>query len=154
RAMEIQKRRAEASRQAFYRWTAMLNEGGRALLDGRFDDAEGLFRQALEAADDVQLTPPVMTLGGAGAIQLEHQGRVQDMLSNLASVVAAFPQVPIWRAGMARWRVVIGETEAARRDLEALAVNGFRDIPRNLGWLFILCHLSDVVWFFGDTERA
>ena len=51
-----------------------------------------------------------------------------------ASLAAAFPQIPLWRAAMAGYRVAVGETEAARRDLEALAVNDFRDVPRDMMW--------------------
>src|SRR5262249_36697034 len=38
--------------------------------------------------------------------------------------------------------------------LAALAVNQFRDLPRNLGWLQVLSRLADVVHFFGDAARA
>jgi hypothetical protein len=72
----------------------------------------------------------------------------------VSSLAAAFPQIPLWRAAVAGYRVAVGETEAARRDLEALAVNDFRDVPRDLMWTYVLCRACEVVSFFGDEARA
>jgi hypothetical protein len=72
----------------------------------------------------------------------------------VCGLAAAFPQIPLWRAAAAGYRVAVGETEAAHRDLEALAVNDFRDVPRDMMWTYVLCRLCEVVSFFGDAERA
>src|SRR5262249_49631901 len=47
-----------------------------------------------------------------------------------------------------------GGAAPPRKDVESLAVNDFRDIPRDMMWTYVLCRLCDVVSFFGDAERA
>src|SRR5262249_45413734 len=47
RELATQQRLAETSRQAYYRWTAALNQGGRAVLDGRVDESERLFERGV-----------------------------------------------------------------------------------------------------------
>jgi tetratricopeptide (TPR) repeat protein len=154
RETEIQERFAETSRQTFHRYLAALNRTGCALLEGRFDDGEELVRKALETADAGERTNTVVSLYGYNSLLYEQQGRAHELLPAFLSLMEALPQVPMWRAVVAANRVAVGHTEAARRDFEALAAHDFRDIPRDLVWLFILCRLCDVVSFFGDAHRA
>src|SRR5262249_33228967 len=153
RELATQQRLAETSRQAYYRWTAALNQGGRAVLDGRFDESERLFEQRLfEIRIQGQIDP--IPVPRWDHLQLEQQGRTHDFLPDFVDVAATFPKAVSWRGVVAWNRVAVGETEAARGDLAALAVNQFRDLPRNLGWLQVLSRLADVVSFFGDAARA
>jgi tetratricopeptide (TPR) repeat protein len=156
RESEILRRLAETSRQAFPRWVEGVNRGARALLEGRFDEGEGLIQQTLEIAMDIPLTDTSFLSSSQSVknILLEEQGRAQELLPGVLSLAAAFPQVPVWRVAAAAYRVAVGQTDAARRDLESLAADDFRDVPRGLAWLLIMCRISDVVSFFGDARRA
>jgi hypothetical protein len=154
RELAIQQRLAETSRQAYYRWTAAVNQGGRAVLDGRFDESGRLFERGLFEIRIGGHLDAMPVVPGFNHLQLEQQGRAHEFLPNFVDVAATFPKAVSWRGVVAWNRVAVGETEAARGDLEALAVNQFRDLPRNLGWLQVLSRLADVVSFFGDAARA
>jgi tetratricopeptide (TPR) repeat protein len=154
RETDIQERFAETSRQAFPRWTAFLNRGARAMLEGRFDEGEGLIQQALQVGTDVQRAQVLVSLQGYWNLLLEEQGRAHEILPGITRLAAELPEFLAWRAGAAANRLAVGQIEAARADLEFLAANDFRDIPRNLIWLFVVCRVSDLVAFFGDVRRA
>jgi tetratricopeptide (TPR) repeat protein len=152
RETEIQERFARTSRHAFHRTVTMLNQGVRAVLAGRFDECEAL-TQAVET--EVRLSGTLLlSWQGFRNILLEQQGRAHELLPLVDSLAAAFPQIPLWRAAAAGYRVAMGETEAPRRELEALAANDFRDIPRDLMWQYVMSRLCDLVSFLGDAPRA
>ncbi len=155
REIEGQERFAETSRHGRLRSLAALNRALCAFLEGQFDECEVLVGQATESESEMPLTESLrLGFQGFRNLVLEQQGRAHELLPWVCSQAAAFPQVPLWRSALAGYRVAVGETEAARRDLEALAVNEFRDVPRDLMWTHVLCRLCDVVSFFGDAERA
>jgi tetratricopeptide (TPR) repeat protein len=158
REWEVHERFAETSRHVFHRWMAATNRGVRASLEGRFDEADRWMRQALDILGGVQLDVQSNLYGlnmqGYLAVQLEHRGRALELLPALCSLASAFPQIPLWRAAAAAYRAEAGQAEEAREDLEALAADDFRDIPRDLMWLHVLSRLCEVVTCLGDAPRA
>jgi tetratricopeptide (TPR) repeat protein len=160
RETEIHERFAETSRHVFHRWMATMTRGSRALLAGRFDEGDRLMQQALEIMSGVRLGDAwASLLHGVGMqgyrnLQLEQQGRSHELLPAVGNLAAAFPQIPLWRTAAAAYRVDVGQTEEARKDLDALAANDFGDIPRDLMWLYVLSRLCEVVSFFADEQRA
>jgi tetratricopeptide (TPR) repeat protein len=155
REIEGQERSADNARHALLRWLAALNRGACAFLEGRLDECDALMAQTIESDSEMLLTETVrMGLQGFRNLLLEQRGRAHELIPTVCSLAAAFPQIPLWRSALAGYRVAVGETEAARRDLEALAVNDFRDVPRDMMWMYVLCRLCEVVSFLGDAERA
>src|SRR5262249_24219094 len=96
----------------------------------------------------------LIPLHGARYALMEQQGRDHELLPGLVSVAAASPKVPFWHSSCAWYRAAMGQVEAARSDLESLAVNEFRDIPPDQMWLTALCQLCGVVSLLGDAQRA
>jgi tetratricopeptide (TPR) repeat protein len=84
----------------------------------------------------------------------EQQGRAEELLSAVSIYEARYPHTITWRVAVADFRARLGQTEEARRGIEAVAGNDFSDIPRNLLYLYTLSRLSDVVSFVGDARRA
>jgi hypothetical protein len=153
RETEIVERFSTTSRHAFHRWVAGLHRGSRAFLEGRFDECEALIVRPI--VSDVFVSETLL-LGWQGFrnLLLEQQGRVQELLPTISSLAAAFPQVALWRVSEVSYRVVLGDVEAARRTLESFTVDTFRNLPRDMMWSYLLSRLTDVVSFFGDTQRA
>ena len=154
REAELLERRAETSRQAFFRWLAASNRAARAFLAGRFEDAERLFVEASEIARDTQSVEALLGSRSLRTLLLEQQGRAGEFLPGLVNSAAEAPQIPLWRAVVAAIRVGLGQVEAARSDLEVLAAHDFCDIPRDVAWLWTMVCLGDVVSVVGDAARA
>jgi tetratricopeptide (TPR) repeat protein len=152
RETAIQEHFVETSRNAYHRTMMGISRGTRAVLAGRFDECEQVAR-LMEG--EFRLSSGVLvSWQGYRNLLLEQQGRSNELVEYIGGLAAAYAQIALWRAAIAAYRVATGETEAARKDLEALAANDFRDIPRDLMWPYIMSRISDLLSFFGDARRA
>ncbi len=151
RETSIQDRFAETSRQAYSRWLAAVSRGGRAVLEGRFEEAERLFQTGSESGRDLRTG---LSAAGRGILLHEQQGRAAELLSDFSSYATHHPLSTIWSVALTHIRATLGQTEEARRGLDSVAGNDFADIPRNSMYLFIMSRLCEVVSFLGDSQRA
>src|SRR5262249_31543521 len=154
REIEGQERSAEIRRHPLHPWLATLNRWACAFLGGPFDECGALAEQAGPFGQVLLNETLLLSWQGFNNMVREQQGRAQELLPGMCSLATAFPQIPLWRAAVAGYRVAAGETEAARRDLEALAANDFRDVPCDTMWTYVLCRAGEVVSFLGDAARA
>jgi tetratricopeptide (TPR) repeat protein len=160
RETEIHERFAETSRHIYHRWMATMQRGARALLAGCFEDGDRLMQQALEIMSGVRFGDAWShLLHGIGMqgyrnLQLEQQGRSDELLPGINALAVAFPLIPLWRIAGAAYRVDVGQIDEARRDFDALARNDFSDIPRDLMWLYSVSRLCEVASALGDERRA
>jgi eukaryotic-like serine/threonine-protein kinase len=145
------ERLARQLRQPRYLWHATNLETGRALLAGRFEEAERLARKALE-------------IGRAGrgataeAVYLFHmrvvcaeQGRLQELaprIDRLAELHAA------WRFEPLHHLVRLDRRAEVEARFERLASRGFTDLPEDMFSLWYLAHLADACAYLGDRRRA
>ncbi len=146
--------RAEAMRLPYGRWLTRCVQALRALLAGRFDDAERLAGEAFSLAPALDnLIAPVFF-----AIQLFHVRREQDRAVELAPQIALIGEghafLRSWRYGMAFLHFVVGERETAARDLAALATDRFTELPRDGNWLPAMVNLAEVAHGVDDTDCA
>ena len=149
RENEAQIRLGEISRQAYHRWSALVNRTGRAFLDGRFDEVERLNAEALELGRGIYGEDSFVALRGIADF-LREQGtgpgvdyRAYAELRN-----------PLWQAAAAWRHAARGELEAARTLVDALAQRGFTNIPREMLWFFTLWRIGEAVVVLGDSVRA
>lgn len=142
------------ARLPFFRWNVLLHRAMRALLAGRLDEAE---RLALEA---VAARPAEGADNGAQffGVQLytirREQGRTAELETQVRALAAAFPRLPIWRAGLALLELEIGRRGAAERHLEALVVDDLRALPRDANWIPAVAILAEVAAAVGDVARS
>jgi tetratricopeptide (TPR) repeat protein len=146
--------RAERMRLPYQRWLARSVQALRALLGGRFDDAERLAGEALSLAPTLDdLIAPAFF-----AIQLFHLRREQDRAVEVAPQIALLGEghtfLRSWRYVMTFLRFVVGEREAAARDLTALATEGFTELPRDGSWLPAMVNLAEVAHGVDDVDSA
>src|SRR5262249_48139947 len=59
-----------------------------------------------------------------------------------------------WRYALAFFRFVVGEREAAARDLRALATEGFTELPHDGNWLPAMVSLAELAHGVDDVECA
>jgi class 3 adenylate cyclase/tetratricopeptide (TPR) repeat protein len=157
RELQGYTRQANRLRQPLYLYWAAILQSTRALLHGRFDEAERLSLEALGMRQ---------RLGGLDATQLDNgvaaqihairreQGRMNELEPIAAAFVEQLPEVPAWRMGLAVIYASTGKLEAARMHLDFLARDGFGRIPRDGLWLPAMAGLAEVCAALDDAARA
>ena len=140
-------------RQPFYRWHTVCLRTLRATLDGRFVEAEGLAREALELGRlrQSEFATYVFRYGQMLTIRWA-QGRLPELWPEVRDHAERFPWIPSWRDALAA--VELGDEQLARRELERHAVRDFADLPRDGIWILHLCALAEACVLVGDERRA
>jgi tetratricopeptide (TPR) repeat protein len=145
---------AERLRQPLYLWNVLVWRAMRALLAGQLERAEHLASQALAAGASAE----AVTAPQYYAIQLLAVRREQDRLQELEpparEMVDAQPARPAWRAGLAVLLADSGRVDEAREQLDVLAANDFRDIPRDGDWMTAIAMTAEAVVAAADAARA
>ncbi len=156
-AIAMLARLAEELAQPFFRWRATLMRTMRALMEGRFVDAEQLAQQMLTVGRQIQ-DPTADTFY---ALHLFVLRRDQGLLTELHSIEATArglversPTLPILRCWLALLEIELGREEAARRELDVLAVAEFADLSRDVTWLPLVSWLAELCTRLGDARRA
>ena len=152
RETEIQERYARTSRHAYHQLMGELIRGTLAVLAGRFDDSERV-SQVIDGHAELTGTL-LLSWQGFRNLLLELQGRAYELWPVIERLAVAFPRVPMWRAAGGVYRLSAGDRDGARKDLDFLAANDFRDIPRDLAWSYIMARICDLLIAFDDAPRA
>lgn len=134
-------------------WAAM-----RALLDGRFEDAE---RESLRAlALSRRVHDPAADLFREVQrcwLQLERDASAED-LRQLVDVyddlADRHPHVPAWRAKVALLHARLGDRTAASAVFRELGGTRFDRLPRDAVWVGGLTYLAEVAAFLRDRDQA
>jgi len=152
--IEAHDRMAKMLQQPIYIITNSMFRAMRALLDGRFEEAERLIRQTMDMAQGEEDE----AMAAAAGIQMftlrREQGRLRELAPIVKSFVAQHPAVSTWRPGLALIYSELGLEQEARAEFEYLAANDFTDIPKDALWMTCIAYLSEVCAFLGDTVRA
>ena len=144
---------AERLQQPFYRWHGVCLQVIRASLDGRFDDAERLAREALRIARlrHSEYATYLYEYAQLHAIRWA-QGRLDEHWPEIDDHGERFPWVPRWRDAIAA--AERGDRSAAAAEIARHVGRGFTDIPRDLLWLLRLCALAEACVLVEDDARA
>jgi predicted ATPase/class 3 adenylate cyclase len=151
--METMTEIADVIRQPEYLWHTRCLQCIRATLDGRFDDAERLGRQALETE---RLRPsgyPAYVLEYAQPFAIAWaKGRV-EVLSQLADRHGErYPWIGRWRNALAAAEA--GDEGAAWAELERHGGQGFTDLPQDGLWVLHVCGLAQAAVLIRDLDRG
>jgi class 3 adenylate cyclase len=146
---------AEQLRQPRHTWFVANCRAMRALLAGRFDEAEQLAQQAMGIGQPLQDE----TVGQAFGVQLfmvqRERGQLEGLEAGFQGLVAQYPAVPAWRCGLAYLYSQLGRHAEAQRELDDLAAHDFADLPKDYLWLMATASLlAPVCNVLGDTRRA
>ena len=153
---EIRRHAALASelKQPEPRWNSLVVRAMRALLDGRYEEAESLATEALAIGQDLFEAPSLATYGGLMLWAWREQGRVEELEAAMNAILGAVAQLPGTQAGLALTYIDLGRREEARQVFEQLAAHDFVDFPRDLAWLGMVAVLSLVCADLHDSGRA
>jgi hypothetical protein len=145
---------AEQLRQPLYIWQAIVWRAMRALLRGSLNQAEELAAEALAAGAPAE----AVTASQYYAIQLlairREQGRMGELEGAARNMVAANPARPAWRLALATVLAEGGKLTGAAAELDVIAREDFRDIPRDGDWMTTMSLLGDLCASVGDADRS
>ena len=148
------ERAAAELRQLRYRWQLPLAHATRALLAGRFAQAEELMEQGLAAgwrAGD-QAVPNYYT--GVIATLRFMQGRFGELTGMLRDAATRFPAMVVFRTAMAAALAETGHADQARVEVDRLAAGDLAAVPRDPAWSFSLASLTLACYHLGEAETA
>jgi len=140
--------------EPFYDYCLTTKRAMRALLEGRFEDAERHAQVGMDCSRQME----VSNAEGVFGMQMFSIRRLQGRLQGLAPIISHFvserPDASHWLPGLALVYSELGDEKAARAEFERLADRNFEAIPRDSLWQTCMSFLSDVCVFLGDTKRA
>jgi tetratricopeptide (TPR) repeat protein len=144
----------EKLQQPLYLQARFVIRAMRALLEGRFEQAERLAQEALTYGQRWQVDNVEGVFGMQMFTIRREQGRLQELAPVVKSFVEQYSAASTWRPGLALIYSELGLKQEARTEFERLAVNEFADLPRDTVWMTCIAYLSEVCAFLGDSARA
>jgi hypothetical protein len=140
-------------RQPFYLWHTMCLRVVRAILDGRYAEAEELASAALETGQLRQSDYPAYVHRFAQVFAIRWgQGRLGECRDEVKAHAEGFPWIHRWREALVA--AEMGDETSARSEVERFAAGEFEHLPRDGLWLLHMCSLAEACVLIGDRERA
>ena len=154
------QRLAAELRQPTFLWHVPLLRGMRALIDGRFEEAEQLANEALAGGERAQ--EPVATMFYAIQLSLLRRLRwnpddivwTEAALAQLSDLAERYPAIPAWRCSLAAAHAQLGRRGEARAVFEPLAARDFTDLPDDAQWMISLALLAEAAVLLDDAPRS
>jgi class 3 adenylate cyclase len=154
------ERLAKELRQPAHLWHIPALRAMRAMVDGRFDDAEPLIAEALEAGTRAEesIAPQFHGIQVALLRRLRRSGSddaaLAALVENLTDLAERFPAIPAWRCSLAATHAQLGHRSETRAAFEPLAANDFTDLPMDAQWSISLALLAEAAVFLEDAPRS
>ena len=133
-------------------WIVPTVEAQRALLDGRFLDAERLAEAIV--AEPTRRTNAAQVGSALLFLVRREQGRVGELEAGLKSLVYQYPNVTVWRASLAWLYSESGRDADAQAEAERLAGADCAAIPRDLTWQYTVSCLASVYAQSGSPAQV
>jgi tetratricopeptide (TPR) repeat protein len=152
--LEAWGRLVEELRQPGQRWNLLFSRAMRALLDGRFEEAERLIADALSFGQRAQRSDAVPGSRIQMYLLRRELGRLSEVEADIKRSVAEFPMRSVFRSMLAHLYSELGRPVESGQAFDELAVNDFADLRRDNDWLFEMSLLAEVADSLGDGGRA
>jgi DNA-binding CsgD family transcriptional regulator len=148
------ERAAEELRQLRYRWQLPLAHATRALLAGRFTQAEELIEQGLVAGRRAGDQAVGNYYTGVIATLRFMQGRFGELIELTRDAATRFPAMVVFRTALAATLAEAGHADQARVEVERLTAGDLAAVPRDPAWSFSLASLALACYHLGEAETA
>jgi len=144
---------ARELRQLHHNWQLPLSRATRALLAGRFAEAEEQAAQGLSIgrrAGDQAVTPYyIAVITGLRFVQ----GRYGETVETLLDAATRFPGLP-FRTALAAALADAGQASQAQAEVDMLTAGDLAAVARYSGWSLSLAMLAYACHRLGDTKHA
>jgi DNA-binding NarL/FixJ family response regulator len=145
---------AERLRQLRHRWQLPLARATRAMLAGRFAEAEELAAKGLaigrrsgDKGVGIRYVGVVITLRWL-------EGRAGETVELFQRLSTRFPALLVYRAALITALMYGGRTDEARAEAERLTAGDLAALPRDYLWSWTLATLAGTCHQLGDTTRG
>jgi DNA-binding CsgD family transcriptional regulator len=145
---------AQQLRQLHYHWQLPLARTTRALLAGRFAEAEEQAAQGLAIGQRAGDQAVEIYYAGAVLTLRFMQGRLGETIELFQDLATRFPMLPVLRTALAAALAETGRPVEARAEVERLAAGDLTPVPRNTAWSLSLALLAYASHHLGDTKLA
>ncbi|MBA2452186.1 MAG: hypothetical protein H0V47_03380 [Chloroflexia bacterium] len=135
-------------------WEALCLQTMRALLAGRYEDAERLATEALDAGRRPAPRPSWSTYVEHMFIIRREQGRLAELDTDLRERVEVYGSYPYYRSLLVVLLSDTGRLDDARDEFDRLAEHDFTDIPRDVMWLSTIALLAEMASRLDDVPRS
>ncbi|MFN8160767.1 MAG: AAA family ATPase [Solirubrobacterales bacterium] len=154
RDLDAYARLASELRQPSYLWHVPLLRGMRAMIDGRFEEAEELAQEA-RSGGRLAGEPLAEQFFVVQALTIyRQQGRLAEIADAVAAMVARFPAVRAWGVAHASVLADLGRRDEALELFEELAADEFAGIPRDAQWPISQSLLCEAAFRLGERGAA
>jgi tetratricopeptide (TPR) repeat protein len=154
RELEALNRLAKQSRQRFARFSAANARARQAHLEGRLEDYEALGNELLALGQEGQDETAMQAFGVQILSLRREQGRLGELVETVQTFAERYPQITAWKSTLALIFAELDRRPDAQRELNVLARDDFKDLPRDWLWLLSIAVLSEVAAHLDDTRRA
>jgi tetratricopeptide (TPR) repeat protein len=145
---------ARQLRQPRVLWYAPLFEGMRALLLGRFAEAERLCMQSAQIGREVD-TSLSSLLSGAQLLYMRWwQGRLDEIAPAVEGFASQYPAIPAWRCAVALIRRELEDRAGAGEVVAAVRAEGFDKLPDDNILLVAMTFLAEACGWVRDRQAA
>ncbi|MDP8932211.1 MAG: AAA family ATPase [Actinomycetota bacterium] len=135
-------------------WVVAVQRAGRALLAGRFDEAEQSARAAFALGEAAgQLDAQLFFAVELFALRFE-QARTGELADLLDRIAVTYPRSPIFQPMAAVAKCEAGRYEEACASLHQEAADAFRRVTVDVTWLAGLCLFGDLAAALQDGLHA
>ncbi len=152
--LEAYDRLARELRMPHHSWHVPAFRAMRALIDGDLRGAERLAKEARRAGKRAEQPLAEQTY----AIQLislrRLQGRSEELLPEVRSLVEQFPAIPAWRTARASLAATAGDREEAILELERLTADDCAAIPKDVNWLPAIALMGEAAAIVREQSLA
>ena len=129
RDLEAYARLAAELRQPQHLWHVPLLRGMRAMIDGRFDEAEEFAAEARAGGERAQEPLAQQFFAIQAALRYRLQGRLDEIAPAIEQLAARYPAIAAWRIAAALTHADLGQLDEARAEFERIAADDFAGHP-------------------------
>jgi eukaryotic-like serine/threonine-protein kinase len=126
----------------------------RALMEGRFEEAEHLALRGFETGQHRREGFSTQILAAQLSTLRREQGRLAELAPVIKGFTSQYPGLTYARCGLAFCYTQMNDRGSALEEFEHLAADDFKAISRNATWLASMVVLSEVCAYLGDAQRA
>jgi eukaryotic-like serine/threonine-protein kinase len=152
--LDTYSRLATDLRMPQHLWHVPLLRAMRAMMDGRFDEAERLAEEARRGGERAQEPLSAQLYALQLSVLRRHQGRMEEMIPAVREMAERYPAIRAWRLALVSFLADTGRLDEMRVEFERLAAHDFDDIPLDAQWLTAMTRIADACAHLGDVERA
>lgn len=144
------------TREPLFHRRVALWHANLAMLEGRFDEAVRLNQSTISHTADSAGAPfSFQNVAITVAVERYFRRRLDEVIDTIASIRASSPRVGAnWEVGLAFALAESGQLDEARDIFDALAIDDFALITRDLNWLVTMVLLAMIAFRLADTDRC